>query len=484
MRRLAAVASALFAAFSLLAQEPYAELGAKLDQYFVALAGESADVQNAECDFLISSCKDSLVRQYVTLKIYNHYRSSGIMGDEAVAVHIADEWLIPGKVAMPSGEELLAAKMFATFNRSSLIGCEAPVLTLFSPEGEGVRVPSRGRYSVLYFYDTGCATCKRETGRLKEFSEEGEYADVEVFAVYVGSSKEEWDAYREGFEGVTHLWDPEITSDWQLKYGVLGTPRMFLVSPSGTVLGRGLDTPALKVLLNKEFSKEEYVYGEQGEMERLSRLFSVYGDTLKVADIMDVADYMAARTFGEGDIDSFKQVMGDMLYYLFSRREEVYRDAAIPFIEKFIALPEVWNTEADRAQVSSLADLLSELSSRTPVGTQVPDFEVPGTLRRKPCLFSRGRKEGRFGLRSLKGNPGYVVFYTGGCNACRETMEAVDALVEKDRKVRVLLVDMDGLMASDPAFGEQLLDSFDLSVLPFVIQLDKKGIVQHRYVQL
>ena len=28
------------------------------------------------------------------------------------------------------------------------------------------------------------------------------------------------------------------------------------------------------------------------------------------------------------------------------------------------------------------------------------------------------------------------------------------------------------------------LDNFDLSVLPFVIELDRKGIVQHRYVQL
>ena len=57
-----------------LAQEPYPELGAKLDEYFIALAGESAAVQNAECDFLISACQDSLVRQYTALKIYDHGR--------------------------------------------------------------------------------------------------------------------------------------------------------------------------------------------------------------------------------------------------------------------------------------------------------------------------------------------------------------------------------------------------------------------------
>ena len=58
--------------WSLRAQEPYPELGAKLEEYFTALSGEPAAVQNAECDFLISSCQDSLVREYVARKIYSH----------------------------------------------------------------------------------------------------------------------------------------------------------------------------------------------------------------------------------------------------------------------------------------------------------------------------------------------------------------------------------------------------------------------------
>ena len=44
--------------WGVLAQEPYPELGAKLEEYFTSLAGEPAAVQNKECDFLISSCQD------------------------------------------------------------------------------------------------------------------------------------------------------------------------------------------------------------------------------------------------------------------------------------------------------------------------------------------------------------------------------------------------------------------------------------------
>ena len=483
MRRLVLALAALSASLLALAQQPYPELGAKLDQYFLALAGESVAVQNQECDFLIESCQDSLVKQYTALKIYDHYLKSKIMGDDAVAVHIARKWFLSGAVKMKSQEDAFHAQLFVQFNENSLIGSPAPALTLFAPDSSSLRIPAKDGYSVLYFYDTGCATCKKETPRLQKLVDSGQFP-VTVYAIYVGASAEEWAAYRENFTGVTHLWDPEVTSDWQLLYGVLQTPRMFLVNPSGTIIGRGLDTPALEILLNRELSREEYVYGEAGEMERLSQLFEVYGDTLKVSDIMSVADYMAARTFGEGDVNAYKQTIGDLLYYIFSQRTEVYRDASVPFIRKYIEQPEIWNTEADKAQITSLGELMADLASRTPVGSQVPDLTVQGTLRRKPGLFRKGVKEGEFKLRKLKGNPGYLIFYTSNCPACQELLAAVDDIVAKDRKARVLLIDMDALFNDQPDKANEMLDSFDLSVLPFVLQLDRKGTVRHRYVQL
>jgi peroxiredoxin len=118
------------------------------------------------------------------------------------------------------------------------------------------------------------------------------------------------------------------------------------------------------------------------------------------------------------------------------------------------------------------------------VRAQVPDLTVPGTLRRKPGHFCKGTKTGDFRLRKLKGNPAYLIFYTASCQACQELLAAVDRIVEKDRKARVLLIDMDALFNQDQAKANELLDNFDLSVLPFVLQLDRKGIVRHRYVQL
>ena len=194
MKKWIAAALLCVVSWSLHAQEPYPELGSKLEEYFTALAGENAAVQSAECDYLIESCQDSLVRQYVAIKIYDHYLRSQIMGDDAVAVHIADKWFLSGAVAMKTEEDLLNARIFAEFNRSSLIGADAPVLTLFDPEGAAVKVPSAQKYSVLYFFDTGCPTCKLETARLKRLVEEAEYP-LDIFAVYTGQDADAWKAW-------------------------------------------------------------------------------------------------------------------------------------------------------------------------------------------------------------------------------------------------------------------------------------------------
>ena len=426
------------------------------------------------------------MRQWVTLYIYDHYLKSPIMGDDAVAVHVAREWLLSGKVPMHSSLDKLNAEVFVMFNESSLIGMEAPQLSLTDPAGQSVTVPVKGEWNVLYFYDTSCSTCRTESARLDPYLQQNPHP-VRFCAVFTGADIDSWEEYRaEHFrvDGVIHAWDPDMESDYQMLYGVLQTPRMYLVDPDGIIVGRGLDTPALQMLLDRAFGTERYTYGSDRQMALLEELFAPYGDDLQPDDILEVADYLAVRTFGEGDLDAFKQVEGDLLYYLTSKRGEAWRDGTAAFIDKFIDLPDIWNSPDDSLQVLPLAAMTKDLISRTPVGSPVPDLAVPGVLRRKPCLFRKGSREGTWRLRTLKGDPAYIVFYAPGCACCEETLSAVDRLVAENRKVKVLLVNMDTLYASDPDLAQRLLDSFDLSALPFVLQLDKSGNVAHRYVNL
>ena len=482
MKRLLTALAALFAAFTLSAQEERFEaLGAKLEEYFAALAGDPIPVQNAECDFLIESCQDSLTRQFVALKIYDHYLNSKIMGDDGVAVHIADTWFIPGKIAMHSDLDVLNAKVFAEFNREAQLGAPAPVLSVQDDTGEMVSLPAKGEYTVLYFYDTSCSTCRIETPRLVRFLKDTDFP-LKAVAFNTGDDDEAWAHYRAtslDVPGMIHVWDPEFESDYQRKYGVLQTPRMFLIAPDGTVVGRGLDTPALQMLVDKYSGKEGYVYGTREGTSLYEKVFAGYGDDLKPEDVMDVAAYVAERTYGEGDTESFKHMEGDLLYFLSSQTGETFKEGTRQFIDKYIlGVPDVWNKDEDAAQVVSMAVMMKELLERTPVGSAVPDLKVHGTLLRKPCLFRKASKEGVFSLRKAD----YLVFYTSGCGRCDETLAAARTLA--DNKAKVLLVNLDALTDTHPEEARLLLDTFDLSGLPYVIQLGSGGVVQHRYLEL
>ena len=488
MKRIFALFAALFVAvWALTAQtdDRYDALKAKLDEYFTALTGESPDVVGQECDFIIESCQDPEVRKWVALYVYDHYLSSPVMGEEAVAVHVAQEWFLSEKIPMNSELDLMNARIFVEFNKSSLIGMDAPVLQIRDSESRLVRVPAKDAYSLLYFYDTSCSTCRLESAKLKNYLA-GSSFPLEFFAIYTGSDEAAWARYRMqelNVDGAHHVWDPDMDSDYQLKYGVLQTPQMLLVGPDGKILGRKLDTSALGTLLSRVGAGDEYVYGDKFQMDFYGALFAEYGDSLSAGSVEEIASYVAERTLGEGDMDAYKQMEGDLLYFLYGNRNEQLKAGTLPFIDKYIlGVTGIWTEPADTANVLSLAVMMKDLLSKTPVGEPVPDITVPGVLRRRPCLFRKGSKEGVFRLRKL--GKSYVVLYSEGCGSCQETLEAVDVLIAGDRKAKVLLVNVDSIMEEDPELGQVLLEDFDLSALPLVIKLGRKGIVERKYVDL
>ena len=164
-------------------------LDGKLAEYTAAIEKEGVQVQKEECDFLIGSSTDSLVRQYVALRLYDHYVSSQVMGAEAVAIHIFDTWFLPGIVKMESDMDLMTARVYADFNRQSQIGMPAPELTMYTIDGDvmdlcvqGCTVEDGQRHTVLFFYDTDCSKCKVESILLSHLLEDEDYP-IDFFAI-------------------------------------------------------------------------------------------------------------------------------------------------------------------------------------------------------------------------------------------------------------------------------------------------------------
>ena len=141
----------------------FSALRQKLAEYYDAMKAESLSVQAAECDFLIETATDPLLRQFIAQDIYDHYVSSPLMGAENVAVHVFDRWFAEGGLEMSSPEAFADAKVYADFNRQSLVGKKAPELSLSSLHGSAVSLFSDRHLSV-----EGTASAGKDEARYSE----------------------------------------------------------------------------------------------------------------------------------------------------------------------------------------------------------------------------------------------------------------------------------------------------------------------------
>jgi thiol-disulfide isomerase/thioredoxin len=486
-----------FAATSQPDSTKLAALSAKLDEYFTALKGESVGVQSKEMDFIIDACKDSLVRQYVAIKIYDHYITSKVMGEEGVAVYLTDNWFVPGKVKMKNDIDLMNARIFADFNRQSLIGCKAPELKVQNLKGDSLHIfanPS-GRYTLLYFYAVDCSKCKLETPLLGQVLSKDDFP-MDVYAFYTGDNKQAWGKYvGEHFSFNTentvlnNVWDASFDSDFQRKYGVLQTPRMFLVDPDGVIIGRGLDSEAMEMLMKSRI-RTTYEYGNDESKSAFDKIVQTYGSDITPANLLEIADYMSNRAKSSGQPDSYKQLMGDYFYWMAEKPGEAYKIALDTLISRYI-LNGAFNTPEDSLQVVNFALITKDILSRTAVGTRIPDLKVSALLasyKNVKTIMSAAvpdfSKAKLYSLRKLRNSPTYIFFYSESCNICKHQLSAVDSVLTMNHKAKVLLVDLDQLIVDDNAQAQRLMDSFDLSRLPFIISMDKKGIVKRKYISL
>ena len=477
-----------------------AELDGRLEEYFRTLEGERIEVKNQECDLLIDSAKDSVLRRHIALKIYDHYLESPVMGDEAVAIHLTDTWFAPGLIDMGGDEVLLNAKVYADFNRRSLLGMKAPSLVMATPEGDSVRVdgPS-SRYRVLFFYDTDCSKCRLVTVLLRSKLNSKNWP-IDFYAIYTGADPAKWKEWREskftvraGLTNVIHLWDPEVASDYQMKYGVIQTPRMFLLDRGGTIIGRGMDTRALDQLLGIVLSDVSYEYGGEASKALIDNLFGSYSDSAGPVDepvgarVMAIAKALESRTLAKGDTAFFKHLEGDLLYWLTSRRDEICKEGTLPFINEYVlSRPEIWNTPDDTLKVVGLARMMKDLLSRTPVGSRLPSAKDLARVSRAGASnsiqngVSATDRSSVFDAKAwdrLRRKGGYIVFHTEGCPVCSSELAAADSL-----GLRTLEVNVDEVMTSDPDLAKAFLDTFDLSSMPLIIEVSRRGVISRRYL--
>jgi hypothetical protein len=190
---------------------------------------------------------------------------------------------------------------------------------------------------------------------------------VDFYAIYIGDKKEQWEQYITDHLNLTasattiyHLWDPQLASDFQRKYGVLQSPRLFLVNRDDIIVGRGLDASALAQMLNDALSEKELVYGTEASEELYDMIFN--NDVVpSIGRVKMVVDHVAKSTLEQADTVLHRQMTGDLMYYLSSRTGEGYKEGLDYLIDKYIlSQPKIWRTHDDTLKIVGMAQILDD----------------------------------------------------------------------------------------------------------------------------
>lgn len=477
------MSAVMLSAQTKLSEQKKSELAGKLEEYCAAMLTESAASQCSETDFIISSCSDTETRQYVAVWLYTHYFTSKVMGHDAVAIHIFDNWFSDGKLSFYNDMDYVAASVFAEVNRGTLIGSKAPATVLEDEDGQKVSLfgGKLERPAVVYFYSTDCSKCKLENIMIRNVIENLDYP-IDVYAVCIKGTPEEWAKVRTGAlnfnvenSTIHHLGDSGDGSSWKEAWGILQTPSTFLVETDGRIAGRGLDSNALEKLLQEVYRMHNMSYGDPESTEFFDAIFAE-GTSPEV--LAGSAAHIAKRTLEEAhDTLLFKQMTGDLLYYLSSSEDGGLRNGLPDFIqEQILDRSDVWKFPEDSMQVVALATMLKELGERAAVGSKIPAVKVYGKK------FDR-KGEGKVRKRSLRWLPcsyTHIMFYSPMCWDCKMQSERL-AKRAGTEKIKVLMVDLDAMEKDHPELFQKLIEEFDLTHIPYITKIDRRGRVVEKY---
>ena len=218
----------------------------KLDRYLKELTVQNADSLIKEADFLVGKAQagnSKEVKSHVIWYITSQYEQPKVVGTDGLYVHMFEKYYATG--IMPTTDTSTIRKIgerVATL-KPTLVGktLVAPVVsdTLRRPI---VLSGIKADYTVVYFYAPHCGHCRESAPKLKKFVDDYKGKGVEVLAIAVEDSPEEWKKFIREFklEKAINGFDYTSRTNYRQQYDVWTTPTVYILDKNKTILARKL----------------------------------------------------------------------------------------------------------------------------------------------------------------------------------------------------------------------------------------------------
>lgn len=215
-------------------------LASKVEDYFKRLVINSADSINKEIDMILSKSGKDIFEYFVREFTYK-YETSTQMGMDAVFVHMAKEYYMKNKCPWATKEVVKKIEERANILDPLLIGKVAPNLYMADTSGKYVYLSNiPAKYIILYFWDSGCGHCQKETPKLYEWWLANRSKGIAVYAANIERKDEDWLAYvrSKNIKAWYNVRDKYNHTDFKITYDIYSTPVIYVLNEKKEIIAK------------------------------------------------------------------------------------------------------------------------------------------------------------------------------------------------------------------------------------------------------
>jgi len=214
------------------------------DLYFGQVLGHNPDTVIYYLNKLLSSPMNSDVKKVLVSTATYKYETSKYMGEDKVFVWLAQKFYNSGYADWMTEEDLDKIKEKSEGLSTELVGNPARDFAFDTEDMGRIKLSEvRSPVTILYFWDSECGHCRKETPRLKELYDEYKDKGVEVVAITLENEFTGWKKYIEehdldwvnGFE--SNFDRPNFL--WY--YYIPSTPKKLILDADKKIIAKNLD---------------------------------------------------------------------------------------------------------------------------------------------------------------------------------------------------------------------------------------------------
>ena len=221
---------------------PFFEKNRKI--YFEQVLGHDPDTVIKHLNTLLNSPMDDQVRKVLVSTATYHYETSNYMGEDKVFVWLAQTFYNSGFADWMDKDDLAKIKEKSDGLSTELIGNPARDFAFDTKDRGRIKLTDvQSPITILYFWDSTCGHCKKETPRLKKFYEEYKDKGVEVVAITLENEFTSWNKYIDENE---LTWVNGYESDFERPnflwyYYIPTTPKKLVLDKDKKIIAKNLD---------------------------------------------------------------------------------------------------------------------------------------------------------------------------------------------------------------------------------------------------